>query len=383
MANTLTSIQHKILARGLMTLREMAMMPQLVNSDYSRDAAERGDVINVPIPSAVSVIDVTPSNTHPAPSNSSFDTVQISLDQWKQNQPFGLSDKDLVEVDRNEHFVPMKVEEAIKALANDVNEDIHEKYVGIYGYTGTAATTPFGSGITEAAQMRKVLNEQLAPRRDRRIVLDHAAEANAVIRPEFSDVDRSSDRGPIIEGMIGRKLGFDWYADDAVMTHTAGTLTGDPVTTTTGALGAKQISLTCDSDDEIALLEGDIVTFAGDSQTYAVTADLTVGNSAAGILNIEPGLAVAQAGGEAIAVKASHVVNLAFHRDAFAYATRPLLANTQGFNFASQIASQMDPVTGLVLRLEVKRLHKQVVWEFDILWGSQLVRPELAVRLAG
>tara|TARA_R100001143_G_scaffold62940_1_gene67672 strand:+ start:5472 stop:6572 length:1101 start_codon:yes stop_codon:yes gene_type:complete len=366
-----------------MTLREMAMMPQLVNSDYSRDAAERGDVINVPIPSAVSVIDVTPSNTHPAPSNSSFDTVQISLDQWKQNQPFGLSDKDLVEVDRNEHFVPMKVEEAIKALANDVNEDIHEKYVGIYGYTGTAATTPFGSGITEAAQMRKVLNEQLAPRRDRRIVLDHAAEANAVIRPEFSDVDRSSDRGPIIEGMIGRKLGFDWYADDAVMTHTAGTLTGDPVTTTTGALGAKQISLTCDSDDEIALLEGDIVTFAGDSQTYAVTADLTVGNSAAGILNIEPGLAVAQAGGEAIAVKASHVVNLAFHRDAFAYATRPLLANTQGFNFASQIASQMDPVTGLVLRLEVKRLHKQVVWEFDILWGSQLVRPELAVRLAG
>lgn len=45
--------------------------------------------------------------------------------------------------------------------------------------------------------------------------------------------------------------------------------------------------------------------------------------------------------------------------------------------------SMQDPQTGIVLRLEVSRQHKQIVWEFDILYGARLVRPELAVRILG
>ena len=43
----------------------------------------------------------------------------------------------------------------------------------------------------------------------------------------------------------------------------------------------------------------------------------------------------------------------------------------------------LDPQTGITLRLEVSRQYKQVVWEFDLLWGSKLIRPELATRIAG
>ncbi|WP_159104325.1 P22 phage major capsid protein family protein [Sneathiella glossodoripedis] len=72
-----------------------------------------------------------------------------------------------------------------------------------------------------------------------------------------------------------------------------------------------------------------------------------------------------------------------FNRDAFAFANRPLAQSGAGAGLGSQIMSMTDPQTGLSLRLEVSRQYKQVIWEFDILWGVKLVRPELAVRLAG
>ncbi len=45
MANTLTNIVDKILARGLTTLREQAVMPRLVNIDYSNEAAQKGSTM--------------------------------------------------------------------------------------------------------------------------------------------------------------------------------------------------------------------------------------------------------------------------------------------------------------------------------------------------
>lgn len=398
MANTLTAIMPKILARGLMVLRERCIMPRLVNGDYSAEAAQKGTTIDVPIPTAVATTDVNPSNTPPAGTPVVTTAVQVQMNNWKQNNPINLTDKELCEIDRNVHFLPMQLMEAIRSLARDVNQSIFAKYKGllrgIYGYTGSVATTPFGSGVEvkSATNARKVLNKQRCPKDSRRGVLNWDAEAAALALAQFSDAEKIMSAAVKIEGDIGRKFGIDWFADDDVPTHVAGTcktLVGTLVIDN-AALAATSIILTSNSasDDGKTIVQGDILTIAGDTETYVVigTGPYTLSGSTGAqtvTLSIYPGLRFNPAGTEGVTILGSHVVNLVFHRDAFAFATRPLVQATVDLDLGSKILSMQDAETGLVLRLEVSRQHKQVAWEFDILWGAELVRPEMAMRLIG
>lgn len=382
MANSLDNIMPKILARGLLALREQAVMPRLVNGDYSTEAAQKGKTIDVPIPSAQQASDVTPAPVYSSAPSNTPGVVQVQLNNWKKSN-FYLTDKEMVEIDRNAHFMPMQVSEAIRALANVVNENILNEYKGVYGFAGTEGVTPFASTVTGATDSRKVLNQQRAPRTNRRGVLDYDAEANALALSPFSDADKIMSAQVKIEGEIGRKFGLDWVADDAVPTHVAGSLsTPGAVVASAAAAGASSIKISSASAQG-NILKGDIFTIAGDTQTYVVQQTVSAVTSGAQFaISFDPPLKAAVSS-EAITIKKTHVVNLVFHRDAFAFANRPLVQSTQDMALGSRIMSMTDPQTGITLRLEVSRQYKQVTWEFDILWGAKLVRPELAARLAG
>ena len=89
-----------------------------------------------------------------------------------------------------------------------------------------------------------------------------------------------------------------------------------------------------------------------------------------------------------VTAKGNHVVNLGFHRDAFGLAVRApdagikeLLGANSG-NVLSSVTLQ-DPVTRLIMRLELIRGFKMTMWDVDCLWGTALVSPERACRLAG
>lgn len=384
MSNTLDAILPKILARGLLALRERAAMPRLVNTDWSAEAARKGDTIDVPLPSAIAAADVAPASTPPDAADSAISQVQIALSNWKK-AGFHLTDREVMEIDRDESFVPMQMSEAVRALANAVNASVFAEYAGVYGFVGTAGTTPFATGVGDATLARKLLNKQLAPRGDRRAVLDFDAEANALALPQFSDAEKVGSAEVKIEGEIGRKFGIDWFADDGAPAHAAGTASDSATYTVTtaaaAAAGAASVRLKADTGAP-TLVAGDILSFAGHAQTYAVTAAATLDTTGVAV-SLAPALAAGVANAAAADIRASHVVNLAFHRDAFALATRPLTAGTSDLALGNRILSMTDAQTGLSLRLEVGRQYKQTVWEFDVLWGVGLVRPELAVRIAG
>ena len=139
MANTITNVTPKLLAQGLMALRQNAVMPRLVNRSYENLASQKGNVINVPVPSAISARDITAAVTMNSNVDSSPTVALVTLDLWKE-APFHLSDSDVKSV--MDGTIPMQASEAVKSLGNAIDAYIMGKHTGIYGFTGTAGTTP-------------------------------------------------------------------------------------------------------------------------------------------------------------------------------------------------------------------------------------------------
>lgn len=389
MANTIDDIMPKILAKGLDVLRSRAVMPRVVNNSYSRDAARKGDTINIPDTASIGTRDVTPGVTDPTPVDSTRRTLPLTLDKWRQSDPFHLTDREMNEIDRNAAFIPQRVGEAAEALAVYMNQQLLNEYKKVYRTAGSVSDIPFSSGaggISSASGARKELNFGKAPLTNRRGVLDFEAEASALDLDAFRSADQIFSKEVIMEGEIGRKLGIDWVADDDVPSHTtsaAGTILVDNVAGYSPPSDTSLKEQTIHIDGvTTAPDEGDVFSFAGHSGNYVVK---SVANAALPDIDVTfaPALREAIVDNEAITFVASHKVNLVFHRDAFAFATRPLVSQTIDLALGNRILSFTDPRTGLTLRLEVKREHKQVVWEFDVLFGVLCVRPETAVRLLG
>lgn len=377
MANTITNVVPKLLAQGVLALRQNAVMTRLVNRDYQNLAAQKGNVINVPIPSAITATNVTPSITMASNVDSSPTVALVTLDFWKE-AAFQLSDNDIVSV--MDGVIPMQASEAIKALVNACDSYIMGKHTGFFGYAGAAGTTPFATLITAASDARKRLNKQLAPLDNRFGVLDPDAEANLLALSNVLQFDQRGDQGGIINGTIGRKLGFDWYLDQNVSSYTPGTgwVTGYAASTVGGAVGDTTLNI-INATASGTVKVGDIFT-VGQGYYVVLTAATAVATTQFPI-SFYPALATAVATGSAIAVVGTaYAVNLAFHRDAFAWASRPL-ADIQGLG--NEMMSAVDPISGIALRLEVSRQYKQTTFSYDILGGANVVRRELGVKILG
>jgi hypothetical protein len=391
-ANTLTNIIPTILARALLALRSRTMMPRLVNRDYETDAMEKGDTVSIPVPTAVTTAAVTAAETSPTPGDTTPGRVQLTLNNWRKTTPFHLTDKEMKEISADENFIPMQLSEGVEALASYVNEQILAQYTGVYGYVGTAGITPFDETtpvVDSAAQAMRVLNEQKAPVANRSAVLDFVAHAAAAQLPAFSNAHKKGNDGTLVSGELGEVFGARWYGDANVPYHT-NSYAGTPLVDSGAgyAVGVKTIHMDGFTTKPEA---GDVFQIKGratagvldDLQTYVVASSTALVGTDSDV-TFEPGLKIALAAGddnEPVLFKASHRVNLEFHRDAFAFASRPLLDTD--ITGVDKFFTMRDPVTGLALRLEVDRQYKQTAWELDILFGTKLVRAELACRIAG
>ena len=388
MANTINSLLvDRIYAMGLKALRRQTALLRYVTT-YEKEVMDnsfRGDTVVVPIPSQRSdsdVTDVVPSNTPPVPSDITPRYATVTLSNWKKVN-FALTDFEISKLSAG--TMSDEFSGAIDVLAGNIIRSVMANYTGIYQYAGTAGTTPFASSTASAASARKLLNISGAPMENRAVILNFDADANAIGLSLFQQYLQKGDTETLREGTIKRALGFDWAVDGYLPTFTGGTLSNG---TSKAALinGAATVGVSTINIDSGTLtgtlLVGDLFTVAGDSQQYVVTGNKTASSNAISALAFAPPAKVAWADNAVITFVASHdVAGLALHRQAIAFASKPLDDVTiQG---GSEIRQIPDPVSGLTLCLEITRQYKQTVAEFSCLWGSTLARPECAVRILG
>lgn len=380
--NTLTAVLDRILAGTLPVLRQNCVMPRLVNSSYSSIAGSKGSTMEISVPAAASAGDVTPSNTAPDIAGVEPSIVTVSLNKWKESG-FFMSDKDVKDV--RDGIVNGQMESCVKAIAEQVNSDLLDLYKEVYGYAGTAGTTPFATGLDEVAAARRVLAGQLCPLMDRRGVIDLDAEANfSLLGPVLKANERGDQQG-ITEGRIGRILGIDWFPDQQVKTHTQAAATGGTIALDDSAsrpIGTKTLHMDGFSTKPEA---GDVFTIAGDSQTYTVVSSTTLAGTDSDV-TFEPGLKVAIPavdGSEVVTFKGNHDANLVFNRFAFAFVNRPFDGGMLAGRSAGNFSVMQDPVSGLSIRVELTREHRRDKLSFDMLYGVKCVRPEYATRIAG
>lgn len=376
MANDYSGLIIPILAQGLKVLRTRAIFSRLVNNDYSQDAVKAGQVIQIPAHQSASSYNVVPSSTPLAGADTTVSLINLPINQWKGSS-LTLTGQDLQAFDRG--AIMPSVAACVTKLSEDVHAHICSLYTGVYGTVGTAGTTPFGSATPQdAVSLAKQLTVQKAPMVGRNVLLDPTAAGNAKMVPAFHNQQYAPTSETARTGMLGQQFGFNWYEVHTVPTHTVGTAAGYLVNGAAVTAGLSTIPVDTGTGNFVV---GDIITFAGHTQTYTITAAYAGG---AGNISISPALRVSVADNAAITRLGSHTVNLGFHPDAIAFASRKEVPSmVPGTVFESMVDDDPENGTGLALNIEWSRQNKQDLMQLTIQWGAVLQRPDLACRLLG
>lgn len=374
MSNTITKYVPDMLKMGMLALRENTIFPKIVNTSYSAEAANRrGSTMSIPLPGAHAAATVTPATAQV--SDVTPTEVTIDINKWK-TAGFLFSDKERKEMESG--VLPMEASECIRSIGNEIDDsciDLHTKFNRM---VGTGGTTP--DGVDDITAARKALNLELAPKDNRAIVWNSNAEAKMLQLNLFVAANSRGNDRAITEGEMGRVLGFDHHADQNIddYTFTEGTQDGAYLVDQADvAIGDETVNVDVGTG---TFLLGAVFTVAGDSQQYVcITSELTGGDDKA--LAFYPPAKVAWANNAAITfiAAAAAELNLALHRDAIILVTRPLITDHP----AVVSESISDPISGLTLRLEVRRDVYQTTWNFDVLWGVGVGRRGFGCRILG
>lgn len=338
----------------------------------------RGDTINIRRPSTFTAQDAPSSAQDLNPEN-----LQLTLSNWKEVK-FGLTDKELAYT--SERIIDEHIRPAAVAIADNIDQALVALYKDIPWYYTTNASP--GSVVTDLTGPHKTLFDNRVPMADPNMLhfmVDGTMQQNLLSNSAFAQWQGAGGEGvqTQMSGALGRRFGMNFFANQNVTSHTTTPVTlGTPTVTTTAAVGATSIVLGGVTFTG-TLKKGDILTFTGFTQQYAVTADVTAsGNSAT--VSITPAIQVAIPNTTvwaAVQAAADGVQRMAWHRNAFALALAPLPETGQGLG--ARIATVTDPITGLSIRSRIfyEGNNSKVFVALDVLYGIKTIDPNLATRV--
>ncbi|MEX0803330.1 MAG: P22 phage major capsid protein family protein [Candidatus Binatia bacterium] len=378
MANTLTGLFPVLYNAMNVVSREMVGLVAAVSRDATASQAALNQTVRSPVVGAMTAADITPGNIAASGTDQTIETVDISISKSRKVS-FNLTGEEERGLgSSNQTIAEQRFAQAMRTLVNEMEDDLAALYVNASRAYGTAGTVPFGTGddLTALTETMRILDDNGAPRSDRHVVLGSAAVAKLLGKqPALFKVNEA---GSAIERRFGElqpMFGAQMHSSGQIRAHTPGGATGRLVNEAAGyAVGDTSITFDTGSG---AFLAGDVVTFDGNDEQYVVQATATTPL----VLN-NPGLILAIADDDAIAVQAAYTANMAFSRDAIQLAAR-VPATPTGGDQADDRMIVTDPMSGVSFEVSVYRQYRQVSYEVAAAWGVKAVKGEHLALLIG
>lgn len=380
---TLTNLIPTIYEAMDVVSREQTGFIRNVTVDSNAARAAVGQPVLSPVVGPMVAENLTVGNVPADTPNQTINNVSITINK-SRSVPFGITGEEnrgLNNAGTTEIVNRDRIAQAIRTLANEVEQDLGALHVSSCRAIGTAAGTPFGTAgnLTDFAGARRVMEENGAPLSDLKMVLGSTSlERLRGVQNTLFRVNEAGTDELLRTGVVGNVQGFGVAWSPGVRAAVP-VGTGAAYVTSVAALSVGQTAIPLITGSG-TVLAGDIITIANDPNQYVVA----TGIAAPGTINIaEPGLRVAQASASrAVTIVAATTRNMFFHKGALQLAARAP-AMPDGGDMADDVMLITDPVSGIGYEFCVYKGKRQIRWEVNLSWGVAAVQPRHMGLLIG
>ena len=370
------------------------------DSSYAQDGAKIGDSLKIRLPNQYTVR----SGATLSAQDTTEQSVTLQVATQKGVDVNFTSSELTMDID---DFSDRILEPAMAVLAANIESDAISMYKDVYNEVSDVGASITANDVLTAS---KVLTDNLAPYSQRCLNLNTQDNLDLVDALKGLYNDQTKVGKNYREGRVASNtFGFSDIMENTLMpTHTTGSDdgTGDYLVNDSGTIAEGSTSITVDTGAG-TWKEGDIFVFAGVNrvhpetkadtgilQQFVVTADVS---SSATSISFSPALRSSGAlqnvsampannaalsklesdRSTAIGASADYGISMAYHKDAFAFATADLL-KPKGVDFVAR--EVMDGISMRIVR-DYDISNDKFPCRVDVLYGYKAIRPELACRI--
>ena len=389
---TPTAVTRKALMILHQKLNFIGSINRQYDDSFAKTGAKIGDSLKIRLPNQYTVRTGATLSTQDTTETST--TLQVAT-QKGVDMTFTTNELTLSIDD----FSSRIIEPAMAVLAANIEADAFSMALDVYN-----AVNNVGSAITlnKALNARKLLVDNLAPGDKRTLILNTQDNLDLVDGLKGLFQDSSEIATQYREGMVGRTAGFgSIYENTLLPSQTTGTALSATTYTVNGAVTTNGSATVTVAVGATTFKKGDVFTVAGcnrvhpetkadtgNLQQFVVTADYAGG---AGSLAFAPaiytttgqqnvtaggmpnGAAITKVGGASAVYKPS----LAFHKDAFTFATADLLM-PEGVDWSAR--EVYDGISMRIVR-QYAISSDTLPCRLDVLYGYKTIRAQLAARI--
>jgi hypothetical protein len=365
--NTFITIKE-FARRTLDRLIENLVFPNLIYKDFSADfVADKGATIQVMKPPILTASEFV-QGTGIVPQNTAQESVEVTLDHLADVSVEFTAIQRAVNVGNLDKFI----EGGAIALAQKINSDGLLLYKDIPYFSGAANADP--DGLDDFANAALVLDNHNVPQGMRKGLWNPMAYSKFRVLGDVVNANKSGSTDALRMGEIGNISGISNFMSQAVKTHTL-VGAGTTIAIDYGSGYAAGLSAIHIDGLTAAFAVGDIFTLGGYQYVVSVASTLS---SADQDITVYPALKANVADGDVLTPIATHVANLVFHENAFAFVTRPLVLPSDK---EAYVVSFNDISMRVVRGYDMT--YKKDMVSIDCAYGFKTMHPELACRALG